>query len=153
MRERHAFSPHRVYAAGLAAALACGAAQAAPPVYVDQQTKFSTAATQPLRDIGLVRGKVQPSLQKAHSDPYGMKDMEGCDALRDEIGALDAALGPDVDNPQPKKGLARTMIRGLAVDAVGGLVKIPFRGVVRHLSGANARDRDRQEATVAGIAL
>lgn len=154
MRHRHNQSPSRPRgaAAGLATALAClslSPALAAPPVYVDTPPKFTEAATQPLRDLNLLRRKVPQPLQDAKDSPYRLADAQACSALRSQIAELDTALGPDVDSvAKAKPG----MVKALAADALSHAVKIPFRGVVRKISGAERRDRERRDALMAGMA-
>lgn len=154
MRHRQDHSPSRPRraAAGLAATLACfglSPALAAPPVYVDTPPKLSEAATQPLRDLNLMHREVAPPLKQAKAAPYRLADAQACAALKGEIADLDAALGPDVDSAAKAKP---GMVKALAADALSNAVKIPFRGVVRKLSGAERRDRERQDALMAGMA-
>lgn len=152
MRDRHTITrPARVlgFTAAICGLAAATSLPAAPAAYGNQPPRFADAATQPLRDVGLTRVKVKAPLQKARANPYGMKDLESCDAIAAEIASLDAVLGPDVDSTGPLKS---HMIRGLAADALSGAVKIPFRGVVRRLSGAERRDREVQQASTAGLA-
>ena len=63
------------------------------------------------------------------------------------LGELDRALGPDFDDA-PQKGDSIAKAGGKAV--VNSI--IPFRGVVREISGAAAADRRLAAATDAGIA-
>lgn len=154
MRHRHDLSPNRPRgaAAGLAATLAClslSPALAAPPVYVDSPPKLTEAATQPLRDLNILHRKVPQPLRQAREAPYRLADVPACSALRSQIAELDAALGPDVDSAAKAKP---GMVKALAADALSHAVKIPFRGVIRKISGAERRDRERQDALMAGMA-
>jgi hypothetical protein len=64
------------------------------------------------------------------------------------VGQLNGVLGEDVDSAR-KRGKA--VIPGkVAQDIVGGI--IPFRGVVREITGANAESRALQQAIYAGFA-
>lgn len=151
-RQDQSLSRPRRAAAGLAATLVClslSPALAAPPVYVDTPPKLTEAATQPLRDLNLVHRKVAAPLKEAKAAPYRLADAPACAALKDEIVELDAALGPDVDSAAKARP---GMVKALAADALSNAMKIPFRGVVRKLSGAERRDRERQDALMAGMA-
>jgi hypothetical protein len=115
------------------------------------------AATAPLGDLNVVQAHVPPVLLAARQQPYRAPSAPGCTALADEIKALDAALGADLDQPADDKhpGLIE---RGgnLAGDAAVGALKstaenvIPFRGWVRKLSGAERYARDVAAAITAG---
>jgi hypothetical protein len=148
MRSRPNPTPMRLGrgAAGLGLALALtGSALAAPPA---EQATLKSAVTQPLRDLNLMRTKVAPPLQSARSAPYDIAGLKACDEIRAQIGQLDQALGPDVDEDQAQPGVVKT----LAASAVRSAVKLPFSGVVRRLSGADAKERVRQQSVQAGMA-
>ena len=133
--------------------LVCAAsAQAAPPnAYVDEP-RFSDAAATPLRDIGIMQRKVDPSLQQARQAPYSVAQVKECSDATAEIAQLDAVLGPDIDAGATNTRTKTQMVKAFAADAVSGVVKIPFRSVVRIVSGADRRDRERQDAIMAGMA-
>lgn len=138
-------------ASGLTLAFAL-AAQAGPQnAYVDQP-KFSDAAATPLRDIGIMHRKVDPSLQQAKAAPYSIDQVKECSDAKAEITQLDAVLGPDIDAGATNTRTKSQMVKAFAADAVSGVVKIPFRSVVRIVSGADRRDRERQDAIMAGMA-
>jgi hypothetical protein len=130
---------------GLALALAGLPAAAAP---AGSQPTIRGAVTQPLRDLNLMRTKVAAPLQTARAAPYDIANLKECAAIRAQ-GAVELGdLGPDVDEDQTQPGLVRT----LAASAVRSAVKLPFSGVVRHLSGADAKERLRQQSVQAGMA-
>ena len=68
--------------------------------------------------------------------------------LRSEIGDLDAVLGDDYDTAQPAERSD--------IDA-GGIVKrvvgwlIPYRGIIREISGANKHEWEVRQAVAAGL--
>lgn len=106
------------------------------------------AVSQPFVDLGLVRGTLPEILTKASASPYGLGEPIDCAVIASEVLALDAALGPDPGvAPADKSGLVSDM----ALDALRGAVGLPFRGVVRRISGAERRDRERAAAVVAGM--
>ena len=131
-------------ALGLTLALAGLPAVAAPPG--DQPIRG--AVTQPLRDLNLMPTKVAAPLQSARVAPYEVANLKACSDIRAQITQLDGVLGPDVDEDQTQPGIVRT----LAASAVRSAVKLPFSGVVRRLSGADAKERLRQQSVQAGMA-
>jgi hypothetical protein len=92
------------------------------------------AVVQPLADLSLLRADVSPELGAAAAEPY--RPAADCGAIAAELADLDARLGPDVDAPARPATAA-----GFAGDVVTGAASLPFRGVVRRLSGAHKRDR------------
>ncbi len=106
------------------------------------------AATQPLRDTRIEKDKIPEILQLAASAPYSAIGLKSCTAIADEIQRLDAALGPDVDQPAPKKGEGSAIAAAAARAAVNSL--IPGLGVVRVLTGADKAQRRAEAAVFAG---
>jgi len=137
-----------IMAAGIPAVVA---AQDKPAEQKKDDTTLKDAGevvTQPVRDVGLDKKKIPPVLLDAADDPYSTRGASTCAALTGSIRELNAELGPDfgVDAQGKKTSLAK--VGGAAV--VNSL--IPFRGVVREVSGAAAADRRLAAATQAGIA-
>ena len=111
------------------------------------------AATAPLRDLNMVKVQIPDILLTALDDPYVRPPRNWkCPALIALVRPLDAALGPDLDQLPP--GDENLMDRGkqtvfsVAGDLASGA--IPFRGVVRRISGASSHDKLVQSAIVAG---
>jgi hypothetical protein len=125
--------------------------EAPPPPPPQQQSsdmdKAGKIISQPARDVGAAKTKIPPVLELASQGPYTLDGMGSCGAIAAKLGALDQALGPDFDDG-PQKGETIAAAGGKAV--VNSL--IPFRGVVREISGAAAADRRLAAATDAGIA-
>ncbi len=135
-----------ILAAALAASLA-GAAAAAEPA---KPGAVGEAVTQPLRDLSLMRQDPAAVLMAARAAPYATPEPATCAALAPRIAELDLALGHDLDDPSAMTSLdsmAGALVAGAIRDAVG----LPFRGVVRRLSGAEARDRELRAYVLAGI--
>ena len=131
-------------AACLTAALAVTPALAQPP---GQDNGVRDAVTAPLRDLGVTRREAPDTLQAAAKGPYDGIDTNDCPAMFAEIKQLDELLGPDVTDP------AFGADNGsLAAEAVKSVIRLPFGGVVRRLSGAQKREVDRQRAISAGMA-
>jgi hypothetical protein len=132
-------APHgrivRLAAMGLAAALSAGLAGCATPTRPAAPADAVGAAfTQPFRDLSLVRSEPPAQLAAAAAAPY--QPAQGCVDLQGELAVLDSWLGPDVDAPSEAHDAA-----SLAADAVTGVIGLPFRNVVRRLSGAHKRDQ------------
>ena len=138
------------------------AAEAPPPVYVPQERLKTSddlksegvkgAATTPLRDIGVEKTDIPELLLQALTDPYARPPKNyGCAYLTALIRPLDDVLGPDIDlNPPGDENLVdRGKALGVAADVATSAL-IPFRGVVRQISGAASHDRLIQSAYVAG---
>jgi hypothetical protein len=139
--------PHAAALALLAAALAgCATAPTTPRTQAERP--LSGAIEQPLRDLSLVRERPVELLERVEKDPYALKPGATCDDLVIEIAALDAVLGPDIDAPEAKN----SVVGNLASDALRGAVSLPFRGVVRAVTGAEKRDRIARRAALAGVA-
>ena len=107
------------------------------------------AVTQPLSDLNLRSKEIPLILTLAQEEPYNLTEVVGCEAVLGEIARLDSVLGPDANEPAQRKGLVN---RGLQVggDVLGGM--IPFRGLVRRISGARAEKKRWEAAVYAGVA-
>jgi hypothetical protein len=113
------------------------------------------AVTQPLEDFNLRSKDIPQLLISAQSAPYDLgavsnSDGTGnCQSIQQQVLLLEEVLGADADREPDKEGLAN---KGLQVG--GSLLSgfIPFRGVVRQISGANAQRARMNTAIYAGIA-
>ncbi len=103
----------------------------------------------PLRDFNIDARDIPEVLQAAARDPYATKGMGKCNALVSAIAALDGVLGADYDIAQ---GDNRDRIsEGRIGQSVVGSV-IPFRGILREVTGAAEADRNLRAAYTAGMA-
>lgn len=130
----------------LAAALPAGAQTAVDP----ENARPEDVVTSPLADINLKRRSVPVVLQAALTEPYSLDGIKSCEGLTTAIVDLDVALGEDIDiaqgpSTQEKMGNAAA---GMAKSLIGSF--IPFRFVLREVSGANAQERAWQKALYAG---
>jgi hypothetical protein len=126
------------------------AAQAAEPQRDKALDKAGDIASQPARDVGAVKRDIPVILQNAADAPYELDASADCAVLATDIAALNAELGADYDATKEEGG--RT---GRYVEAGGKFVVntiIPFRGLVREVSGAAAADRRLDAAKEAGVA-
>jgi hypothetical protein len=106
------------------------------------------AVAQPMRDLALFRKETPPVLTAAAAAPYVATTRTNCAGLIAEISALNDALGPDLDVPPEKRpGFAEDT----AIAALGSLFKLPFRSVIRKVSGAERMDREKALAVLSGM--
>ena len=133
--------------------LVAGAALLAAPAALAQDKKDSAGqiVTQPARDVGAQKTKIPPILVRAGDAPYSTAGMARCPAIAREIAALGRELGPDYG-----EYLGEAPDKTEQAAAVGGKVVvnslIPFRSVVREISGAAPAERRLQAAVEAGLA-
>lgn len=137
--------------AGLAPALAtallgaCAQAGARPQAASEEVTPVDVALT-PIEDLNLRRDPIPPVLLNARAAPYAAVGTTTCASLGQAIARLDAVLGEDFDTAPPPR--QTTSAAEVAQQVVGAL--IPYRGVIRALSGASAHEWQFQEAIAAG---
>lgn len=139
------------------AALAAAPAAAREPDAVDKQPEKPITsrnvdavdvATTPMTDLNIRKDDIPQLLIDAQANPYNLAGLGRCAQLAATVGEFDAVLGDDLDLPQ---GAGRRVSAGRVAQSVVGSL-IPFRGIVREVSGANAQDRQVQAAIQAGLA-
>jgi len=137
-------------AAATAAALMTGSPSIAQPVSSTVK-RGGEIVTQPARDVGAAPTKIPPVLLAAHDDPYGLTGLGSCRKLRQAIAELSDALGPDFTITTEKK---ENRVGKLAEAGGKTIVNafIPFRGLVREISGAAPAQRRLNAAIDAGFA-
>ncbi len=114
----------------------------------DQPVTAGDVVTTPISDLNLRKQEIPALLIAAQSRPYDLAGLKKCRPLAAEIAEFDKVLGADIDLPQgdgPKPTAGK-----VAKAAVASF--IPFRGLIREISGANAQNRKLQDAIEAGIA-
>jgi hypothetical protein len=109
---------------------------------------MESAAETPLRNANLVRQNIPPAVAAAMAAPYAHPRPLTCQAIAHEVAALDQALGPDFD---AGGGAANTRVVPSAMKVAANTL-IPFQGVLRFVSGAEAHDRKIVRAIIAGSA-
>lgn len=109
------------------------------------------AVATPLRDANLAQAPIPPVLVAAAGAPYAPPADDTCTGLQQQIAALTAVLGPDLDAPASSHG---TALGHAANDALQDTVEgvIPFRGWLRRLSGAERAEKRHAAAIAAGMA-
>jgi hypothetical protein len=132
-----------------AAAVLAGAVLGAPvaaQVNPDRPNAGDVAMT-PLDDLGITSKDIPEVLLRAVLDPYTMEHMHTCNSMTAEIMRLDGVLGEDYDAYAEGQGGFDV---GRAAQSLVGSI-IPFRGVVREVTGAAGKDRDMAAAITAGM--
>ena len=137
-------------------ALLAWPAAAAEPGKPDEQEKPVTqkdvtakdVVATPATDLNLKKDEIPALLVAAQERPYALRGLGTCSQLGAAIVELDGVLGDDIDVPQTEG--KRTTPGRVAQSVVGSF--IPFRGIIREVSGANAHDRAMQAAILAGVA-
>lgn len=120
--------------------------------------KAFSAAMTPLEDIGLRKRKIPGILKVLREDPYALPPQLSCDTVKSEMADLTLVLGPDVDTPKvalTEEEQYREVGGNLLEDAVVGLVRsqtdfLPFRSILRRLTGANSHEKKVNQALEAG---
>lgn len=115
--------------------------------YQSTREGIGNAAMTPVEDLNLRREDI-PELLDDIDDPYDVSIRLSCDEIAARVIELDQVLGRDFDMPKPDDersvgdkaadGTSSALLDTVASEA-GGL--IPFRGVVRRMSGARAWNR------------
>ena len=96
---------------------------------------------QPLRDLNIDGKDLPPLLLDIGNDPYSTEGIASCAHLSQAIGDIDILIGSDIDDPVERSNLQKGVNSAgrVAGSIVGGI--IPFRGVVREISGAKGEER------------
>jgi hypothetical protein len=124
------------------------ASSPAPVTQRPGDQNFQSAAETPLRNANLVKEEIPPVLTAAMANPYAHPRPVSCRAISAEVASLTAALGADFDagGAKDRGHLAPSAVR------VAANTLIPFQGVLRFVSGAEAHDRRVIQAIIAGSA-
>lgn len=107
---------------------------------------------QPFKDINVVKDKIPQKLLDILDAPYDMDGMRTCAALKGEVKSLTEVLGPDVDSDEVRRKKGKTSASEFVFDgarSLGGGI-LPFSGIIRKISGAEAEQKRAQAAVLAG---
>jgi hypothetical protein len=117
-----------------------------PPV---GESPVAGAVEQPFRDLNVIQDDTPPVIALAAERPYALPATPDCAQIGKDINELNQVLGPDVDSKgaQERKGAAT-----LVGEALSGAVHLPFRGIIRKVSGAAEHDRRLALAVTAAVA-
>ncbi len=131
----------------LSTALAlCSTAPLLAQVQQDEPDVEDVART-PLNDLNIDSKDIPAALLVAAEDPYARDSLTSCNAIVAQIAELDEALGPDYDIAGESDN---SVSEGKVAQGVVGSL-IPFRGIVREVSGAAGDQRKMRAAIAAGM--
>jgi hypothetical protein len=132
-----------------AAALMLGWLAAAPlAAQVMPEPDAGEVAKTPLRDLNIDGRDIPEVLVAAERDPYATAGLDQCNAIVADIAALDGILGADYDIAEDRGG-DRISEGRIGQSVVGSI--LPFRGIVREVTGAAENDRRLRAAYTAGM--
>lgn len=128
---------------------------AAPPAWAQTavdpaNVRAEDVMLSPLADVNVRKKAVPAVLVAALANPYDLAGLKSCAGYTTAVMDLDVALGDDIDVAQSKTNDEK-MSNGagsIAKSLIGSF--IPFRGVIREVSGANAQQRAWERALYAG---
>jgi len=120
-------------------------AEPVKPVTQREPDAADVVAT-PITDLNMRKDEIPQVLLDAQLAPYSLRGLTRCNRIGAEVARLDTVLGDDIDIAQYEE--RRLSAGKVAQSVVGGL--IPFRGLIRELSGANEHERRFQAAIYAG---
>ena len=120
----------------------------AQEVVTDERVSVRDVMLTPLNDLNLSKDAIPPVLIRAHTAPYDDTGLQECAHILQEVGNLDAVLGEDFDTAAREKAASST--ESMAQSVLASF--IPFRGLIRHFSGANRHAWEFKEAITAGLA-
>jgi len=112
--------------------------------------KAGEIASQPVRDVGINKREIPDVLQRSADDPYATNTVRTCSQITSSMRELNEVLGPDYE---PGRTTREDRVGRLA-EAGGKTVVnafIPFRGLVREVSGAAPAERRYNAALDAGL--
>lgn len=124
----------------------------------DKNNSWGDAFTAPLEDFNLKRQEIPDILESAITKPYDLTGLDHCEAIAAEVSKLDGLLGKDFDEPPPPPDQRTNTEKGKefannsAVGAVRNATRsiIPFRGLVRQVTGADRHQKEMDNAIQAG---
>lgn len=113
--------------------------------------------SEPFEDVGIKRDPIPPRLAALTDDPYAELAAPVCLSIKEELVALNKLLGPEkasmslMVKEQAYRDQAAELAGKQALGAMHNQVSVlPFRGVVRRLSGAEKQQRKIMQAYEAG---
>ncbi|MEP3420884.1 MAG: hypothetical protein ABJN35_04060 [Erythrobacter sp.] len=114
---------------------------------IDEEPDVEDVARTPLEDFNIDSDDIPEILVEAARDPYASDGLRTCNDIVAQIAALDSVLGADFDIAATE---GRRLSRGRVAQSVVGSF-IPFRGIVREVSGANSKRREVNMAITSGM--
>ncbi|MDC7677507.1 hypothetical protein [Asticcacaulis machinosus] len=127
------------------------------PDWLEKNKGFKGAAVAPLEDLNLRRLEIPEILIIATQKPYNLTGLRTCKTIAAEISRLDEVLGPDIDanksiDDQSLTEKGESMANRAAIGAVRSTTTgiLPFRGLVRKMTGAEKHQQQVDSAIEAG---
>lgn len=113
--------------------------------------KAGDIASQPAKDVGITKTKIPAVLLDAQAQPYVAAAPNSCTGISRAIAELNDVLGPDFDaNAKENENKFGKLAEAGGSAVVNSL--LPFRGLVREVSGAAPAERRLNAAINAGVA-
>ena len=126
-------------------------ALAAPAPVLTQvmpEPDVTEVAKTPLRDLNIDPKDIPEPLRVAVESPYETARLKNCKVIIGDIAELDRVLGADYDIAE-SDGKDRLSEGRIGESVVGSI--IPFRSIVREVTGAASNERALQAAFTAGM--
>lgn len=124
------------------------APESSPKPVTERDASAVDVVTTPANDLNLRKNEIPQLLLDAQANPYGLAGLKRCNQISAAVTALDGVLGEDIDLPQVEN--RKIKVGKTAQSVIGSF--IPFRGLIREVSGANEQQRRLQSAIYAGTA-
>jgi hypothetical protein len=119
--------------------------------YEETRKQAVDIGMQPARDMGLSKRKIPPVLEDALADPYGIRKLKTCAQLAAAVRTLNDALGPDyVTGGEYHENRAGKLAAAGGKAVINSI--IPYRSLVREITGAAPADRYLDAVVDAGLA-
>ena len=115
---------------------------------IQQDVSAKDVAATPINDLNIKKTEIPPLLITAQEKPYDLTGLGSCASLSAAVIEMDKVIGDDIDLAAAANS---KMQAGRVAQSVVGAF-IPFRGVIREVSGASAQDRKMRAAILAGNA-
>ncbi len=109
------------------------------------------AVSSPLADLNVKKNEIPPLLLEIRDDPYNVTGIRTCQTIIAEVQRLDDVLGPDVDRIEMDSKDRKRKESAAAVTKGAITSLIPFRFLIREVSGARSAEKDYREAIYAGV--
>lgn len=113
----------------------------------DREPDMRDVAVTPIADLNIAKDEIPAVLLESVEGPYAPAGSSGCDGIVQSIAELDRVLGPDYDLVDEKND--RLSEGRIAQSVVGSF--IPFRSIIREVSGAADHRRQFEAAIMAGM--
>lgn len=119
--------------------------------YDETRKQAVEIGSQPARDLGMSKRDIPPVLEDALIDPYGIRNLKTCAQLAAAVRTLNDALGPDYQSGgEYKENRAGKLAAAGGKSVINSI--IPFRSLVREITGAAPADRHMNAVVDAGLA-